>query len=279
MSTIDVNGTTLYYERRGDGPTVLCISGATGDAGHWTGVADDLADEFTVITYDRRGNSRSPRPPRWTTTTIEEQADDAAALLRGLGCAPAIALGTSAAASIAADLALRHPDVLRRVVFHEPIFDADLPDAAAVRARRTALIDEGMARAGIRGAAELFLRGVAGDKTYEALEPDLRDRLLLNGDTLFRIEVMPFLGYQPTHDRLASMPVPAVVTAGRDNRGTTSPGHWRYQAARWLAARLHTQLVELPGAHMGYLSAPHPFAKALRPLLHPAPAATRPDRA
>ena len=64
------------------------------------------------------------------------------------------------------------------------------------------------------------------------------------------------------------MPVPAVVTAGRDNRGTTSPGHWRYQAARWLAAQLRTDLVELPGA-MGYLSAPHPFAEALRPLLHP----------
>lgn len=279
MSTIDVNGTTLYYERRGDGPTVLFISGATGDAGHWIGVADDIADEFTVVTYDRRGNSRSPRPPHWTTTTIEEQADDAAALLRGLGCAPAVALGTSAAASIAADLAFRHPDVLRTVVFHEPIFDAGVPDAAAVRARRTALIDEGTARAGLRGAAELFLRSVAGDTTYEALEPDLRDRLLLNGDTLFRIEIAPFVGYQPTHDRLASIPVPAVVTAGRDNRGTTSPGHWRYQAARWLAAQLRTKLVELPGAHMGYLSAPHPFAEALRPLLHPTPTATHPDRA
>jgi|SRR4051794_4971425 hypothetical protein len=35
-----------------------------------------------------------------------------------------------------------------------------------------------MARAGLRGVAELFLRSVAGDTTYEALEQDLRDRLL-----------------------------------------------------------------------------------------------------
>jgi pimeloyl-ACP methyl ester carboxylesterase len=63
MASIIVNDTTLYYERRGDGYALLFISGATGDAGHWTGVADTLANEHTVITYDRRGNSRSPRPP------------------------------------------------------------------------------------------------------------------------------------------------------------------------------------------------------------------------
>jgi hypothetical protein len=32
MPTIDVNGTTLYYERRGEGPPVLFISVFTGDA-------------------------------------------------------------------------------------------------------------------------------------------------------------------------------------------------------------------------------------------------------
>jgi pimeloyl-ACP methyl ester carboxylesterase len=63
MSSIDVNGIRLYYERRGGGLAVLFVSRATGDAGHWSDVADILADQYTVITYDRRGNSRSPRPP------------------------------------------------------------------------------------------------------------------------------------------------------------------------------------------------------------------------
>ena len=81
MASIRANGAMLYYELRGHGPSLLLISGATGDAGHWTGVADVLADEYAVITYDRRGNSRSPRPPGWTSTTVDEQADDAAALL------------------------------------------------------------------------------------------------------------------------------------------------------------------------------------------------------
>ncbi|MFD9321821.1 alpha/beta fold hydrolase [Streptomyces sp. NPDC060053] len=55
----DVVGTGLYHEVRGSGPALLMISGAGGDAGYCTAVAEDLADAFTVITYDRRGNPRS----------------------------------------------------------------------------------------------------------------------------------------------------------------------------------------------------------------------------
>ena len=68
----------------------------------------------------RRGNCRSPRPPGWTST-VDEQADDAAALLRGLEMSPTIVFGTSAGASIAANLAIRHPEVLRAVAFPEPV--------------------------------------------------------------------------------------------------------------------------------------------------------------
>ena len=115
------NGARLYYERRGAGSSVLFISGATGDAGHWTGVADVLASEYTVITYDRRGNSRGPRPAGWTTTTIDEQADDTAALLGALDLAPAIVFGTSVATGVLAAVCLRHPEVLRGAIFHEPL--------------------------------------------------------------------------------------------------------------------------------------------------------------
>jgi pimeloyl-ACP methyl ester carboxylesterase len=113
---------------------VVFVSGAIDDAGHWTGVADVLASACTVVTYDRRGNSRSPRPPEWTATTIDEQADDAAALLGALGVEQAIVLGTSAAAGIVANLALRHDSVLRGVVIHEPLFQSGVTNADAVRA-------------------------------------------------------------------------------------------------------------------------------------------------
>jgi alpha/beta hydrolase family protein len=85
MPRLTVNGTELYYELRGSGPPVLLIMGGSGDGGHFDALADLLADEFTVVTYDRRGNGRSRVPVGWETTSAEEQADDAAALLTALG--------------------------------------------------------------------------------------------------------------------------------------------------------------------------------------------------
>ena len=95
MPSLSANGTELYYEIRGTGPPVLLIMGATGDGGHFDVLADLLADEFTVVSYDRRGNGRSPAPTGWTTTSPEEQADDAAALCDELGTVSTAVFGTS----------------------------------------------------------------------------------------------------------------------------------------------------------------------------------------
>lgn len=142
MSSIDVNGATLYFERRGLGPSVLLISGATGDAGHWTLVAEALANEFTVITYDRRENSRSHRPPGWVATSVDEQADDAAGLLQALDLAPAVVVGTSGGANILSNLLLRHSSVLRGAVFHEPAYPAVSSNPDSVWAGRRALVTD-----------------------------------------------------------------------------------------------------------------------------------------
>ena len=58
-ATVKADGADLYYERRGTGPAILMISGGGGDASYYTGVAERLADDYTVLTYDRRANSRS----------------------------------------------------------------------------------------------------------------------------------------------------------------------------------------------------------------------------
>lgn len=51
-SLVEVNGTTLYYEVRGQGPPFPMIAAAVGDSGYYAPVADKHADEFTVVTYD-----------------------------------------------------------------------------------------------------------------------------------------------------------------------------------------------------------------------------------
>jgi pimeloyl-ACP methyl ester carboxylesterase len=119
VQQVQANGTVLHAETRGHGPAVLLVAGAGGDAAELAGLAAALADAFTVITYDRRGNSRSPRPADWVATSLAEQADDAA-LLAALGHSPAVVVGTSAGGSIALELALRHPTAVRAAIVHEP---------------------------------------------------------------------------------------------------------------------------------------------------------------
>src|SRR5687768_10815257 len=103
----------LHHELRGSGPPVLFISGASGDAGHFTRTAMRLADEFTTVAYDRRGCSRSVRLRDGEIMSIAAQADDAAALIEELRLVPAIVFGTSGGGDIALELLARRPELVR----------------------------------------------------------------------------------------------------------------------------------------------------------------------
>jgi pimeloyl-ACP methyl ester carboxylesterase len=260
--TAKVTGADLYYERRGDGPPVLFISGATGDAEHFAQVAELLAVEFTVITYDRRGNSRSPRPAGWTATSMDEQADDAVGLLLALGLAPAAVFGTSGGAVILLNLLLRHPEVVRGAIVHEPPLVPVLPNAAALGAQLQAMTAEALATGGPRGAMETFVRANAGDAAFEQLDPALRQRMLANGEVFFTADLAAFVSYVPEAAALAGVKVPVQVMAGAANRG-----NYHYEAAAWVAERLGADLTTMPGAHAPYFDHPQEMAEAIRPFL------------
>ena len=49
------DGTTVAFDRLGDGPTVIVVGGATYDQAMIRPLAEQLAQRFTVINYDRRG--------------------------------------------------------------------------------------------------------------------------------------------------------------------------------------------------------------------------------
>ena len=58
--TLPVPGATLFYKVLGSGPLLLLLPGGSGDAeAAFNGIAGHLADQFTLLTYDRRGLSRS----------------------------------------------------------------------------------------------------------------------------------------------------------------------------------------------------------------------------
>ena len=264
VDAVTANGTTLYYERRGSGPSVLFIQGATGDAGFFEEIANELAGEFTVVTYDRRGNSRSFGPEGWTTTTIDEQADDAAAVLEALALAPAAAFGTSGGGVILVNLLLRHAEVLRGAIVHEPALMSVLADREQAMAGLQGMAEEGMARGGPAAALEVFVRHYAGDANVERAERELRERIFGNGEVFFGAEMDPFASYVPDAGRLKESHVPLVVALGRE---TASVYPELVEASGWLAREAGAELVEVPGAHVGYFDHARETAEVIRPIL------------
>jgi pimeloyl-ACP methyl ester carboxylesterase len=120
-----VNGTILYAEVRGSGPAVLLIHAGGEDAEQWRPVAKRLTD-FTVVTYDRRGTLRSGRDA-WPGAGSAQHADDAAGLLGALGVDDVLVFGASSGGIPALQLALRHPDLIRRALVYEPGYFRQVP--------------------------------------------------------------------------------------------------------------------------------------------------------
>lgn len=115
MPTATVNGLSLYFERAGTGERLLFISGTGGDLRNKPNQFDGpLAKAFDMISYDQRGLGRSDKPDR--PYTMADYADDAAALMESQGWADAHVIGVSFGGMVAQELALRHPQRVRRLV-------------------------------------------------------------------------------------------------------------------------------------------------------------------
>src|SRR5262245_7330128 len=210
------NGAKLYYEKHGAGSPVRLIAGSTGDAGNFTRTAAALADEFTVVTYDRRGNSRSPRPEGWTATSVAEQADDAAALIESLGICPAAVFGASAGGLIALDLMIRHPQLVRAGIVQEPSIFSILPDPQTALAPRRALIEEALKTKGARGAIEALLRYLNDEGVIAAIPADVLERMLGNAETILTIESPGFASWHPRPEDLRKLKMPVTPMFASD---------------------------------------------------------------
>lgn len=104
LSDIDV-----YFERAGQGPPLLFISGTGGDLRVKPNVFDGpLPRQFDVIAYDQRGLGRTSKPDK--PYSMAQYAGDAAALLAALNLPRALVLGVSFGGMVAQELAIRFPD-------------------------------------------------------------------------------------------------------------------------------------------------------------------------
>lgn len=115
MPTIEANGVTLYYEHQGTGERLLVISGTGGDLRQQPRPTEGpLGEAFEVLAYDQRGLGQSSRPEG--QSTMADFAADADALLDAMGWDDCNVIGISFGGMVAQEVAIRHPDRVRRLV-------------------------------------------------------------------------------------------------------------------------------------------------------------------
>lgn len=189
MSTARINGVELYWELTGEaGEPLVLVHGSWTDHHAWDRVVPLLSPIFRVLTYDRRGHSRSERATG--RGSIRDDVSDLTGLLEHLHLAPANVAATSFGAAIALRTAAERPDLFRRLLVHEPpLFDLlegdeeARPSLAAVRERMEAvaeLLVAGEMEAGTRQFVETIAIGPGG---WERLSREMRETFVFNAPT------------------------------------------------------------------------------------------------
>lgn len=291
---LETNGGRLYYEVRGSGPLLLVV-GQPMTSEPFGPLADALAADHTVVTYDPHGMGSSTVDDPSVPITPEVEADDLAALIGELGRGPAALVGSSGGAVAGLALALRHPETLTTLIAHEPPVTELVPDAAPVQAevdRIRAAYRAGGSAAGWGAFASLVMHhglvpaegvppadwpppgadgdpaadasvgedGGAGDDTEQAGPWTERQRA--NDDLFFLRMLKPFTTWVPDVEALRAGPVRVRVAVG-----ATTGDELAHRSAEALADRLGQAPVVFPSHHAGFMDDPIGFAAAVREVL------------
>jgi pimeloyl-ACP methyl ester carboxylesterase len=251
----------IYVERSGEGPLLLLIPGGNGDAGPYSPIRHALAEDFTVVAYDRRGFSRS-RLEGPLEHRFEQDVQDAADLIDAYSRdGTASVFGSSSGAIIGLHLLTRHPEKVTKLVAHEPPLVGLLPDAADWYAffERIAAIGR---ESGARQAMQQFAAAV-GMRTQPApvgvhVAEEMMRRMDANLEFFLEQELSDYSRRAPDRADLVAQRDKVVLAGGRESREAV-PYRPNLILAEWLGLRVQ----DYPGDHIGYVTDPG-FAAALR---------------
>lgn len=113
---VNVNGLKMYYEIHGEGQPLVLLHGAFSAIGTSFGkLLPDLAKTRQVIAFELQGHGHTADIDR--PLSYEQMADDTAAALQQLGIKQADFFGYSMGSAVALQVAIRHPEMVRKLVF------------------------------------------------------------------------------------------------------------------------------------------------------------------
>ncbi|MET9491872.1 alpha/beta hydrolase [Nocardia sp. NPDC006630] len=267
-ATLQVPGAELYYEIRGAGPMLLISQSGEGDARRSEDLVRRLENDFTVLTYDRRGLSHSRIQDSWPVT-VATHADDVHRLLSEIADGPVRMLGCSLGASIGLHLATTHPEQLQLLIAHEPVSPWLL--AATDRARHMRELEhcQQVYRAeGWQAALAPMARTLGINPADQEIEPGVQPIPI-------SAERAANFSYFIEHDftavredrldvlRLQQTEVQIVPAWGR----RTPQQVFDRKCTAELGKLVNVPIAEFPGGHNGNLTHPAAYAEQVRTLI------------
>lgn len=277
---------TLFCRREGSGPTLLLIHGVACDSEFFRETSAILAEHFTVISYDRRGYSRSIAAAGETDFSVWAHAEDAAEIIRAEqkrqaeeGLCPIEAeqqsngysagqidgkadqstgvfvAGCSAGGAVTAALATKYPELVRQVFLHEPLMrgSGELAEEQDVFWEK---LRKGAKKHRIITCMMHFVNAMGGmnrDKAGQSMEQQSRN---LKNLELFLDKEMDSFSNLKLDDFDISVPV--TVACGSDDR----MGMFHRSAYQAAEAKGWKHLM-VPGYHNFASDEPEAFAKCL----------------
>jgi pimeloyl-ACP methyl ester carboxylesterase len=114
----------MYYEIHGAGEPLVLLHGSFGAIDLWGPILSTLAETHQVIAVELQGHGHTAdiidRPLGY-----EQMADDVAALMEHLGIEHADVVGYSMGGTTGLQLAIRHPELVRKLVTVSPNYRSD----------------------------------------------------------------------------------------------------------------------------------------------------------
>ncbi len=206
-----INGTTLHVRESGAGEVALVFLHYFGGSSRsWDEVTARLPD-FRCIAPDLRGFGDSQAPDNGYS--VDEQADDIAALIEALGVECFVLVGHSMGGKIALALAARRPKGLERLVLLAPSPPTPEPMSDAERER----LSLGF---GDPKAAEQTARSI----TARPISPAIRSRIIKDNLRSSRAAWHAWLqggSREDISERMNEIEVPILVLAGECDAGMT----------------------------------------------------------
>jgi len=249
---ITVNGIEMNYEMQGEGKNLVLIHGYSDNLNMWYNQVPEFSKQFQVLSYDVRGFGKSEigKGPY----SMELCADDLYALLKALNMESACLLGYSMGGRIGLSFTLKHPDMVRGLVFaNSGVGGETTPEVEEARKMMLEVLKQG----DIETIAEMM--------AVASFSPDFKERdpeifrkykeIKMQNDPSPYVSIMEalFAAIENPPD-LSQVKCPALIIAGEND------GFMPLDVAQSMKNAIrHAVLKVLPTGHAAAIEAPEEF--------------------